>query len=262
MTSPGNASSQPLLWLEARARALEIGHWRWIRATRSSAVPLDGSREQARLAVLQQVMAEVQRALARGDVGAALERIGQAVRLLSTQMTVTHSDTVRAVLAPEPSAPGLARCTWRTACVVWREQEELRHLLAGFVSDRLAAQEVLVVAYGEIIRWVLEDPWWPGPANGDGVDIGRFDTVLRSRATRLWRLTVPGAGDISPGILRGMGGSRAVYGQALSAIATSPLEPWSGRSAAADRVPVRCGRLRTRQRAVQWLADQEMLAIP
>jgi hypothetical protein len=262
MTEPGNASSQPQPWLEGGARAAEVGHFRWIRTAVAAAIRLDGSPEAARLAALLRVVAEIQWAQARGDVGTARRRIAEAVRLLPKHMTVRDGDVVRAVLAPEPPKPGIPHWTWRAGCVVWREQGEFLRLLTQFAPGRMTPRDALVAAYVEILRWVLCDPWWPGSAHGGGVVIDRFDIVLRTRAVGLLRLTVPTAGAIAPSVLQGLGGASAVCGAALQELAASPLEPWSNRSTAADRVPVRCGRVRARERALQWLADQEMLAIP
>jgi hypothetical protein len=148
------------------------------------------------------------------------------------------------VLAVPPRDDGsVAMLVWRTAQMIFREQQGLNEHRARLRADRLSPHDSLVVAYVEFLRWVARD-YFLTAADVDvrGVCFEARSGPLRERATDLCRLADPRAAEITDGTWRSSGGVAQLSAEALALLAAGDVVPRDGPGALPADVPVRCGR--------------------
>lgn len=235
-------------------RALEVGNWP-VLSERILASVVGGSGQHAHLAVSQSAVRGAMYAVAEGDVDRAWRLLGDAAALLPRSLNrCSPSGTRRrlAVLAPPPPRGSDAACwTWSTACVVWREQQQLSHLRAQFLPGRSTARDALVAAYIEYLRCVDRDPFLY--IEGADVRAVAFDdrgAAMCRRASRIRRFGDPHSPDVDESVWRAIGRKPGLRTAALRRLAAIPLVPWT-----AEGVPVRRGWVATHRMARQWLDD-------
>jgi hypothetical protein len=115
-----------------------------------------------------------------------------------------------------------------------------------------------VVAYVEFLRWVACDYF----LTASGVDIRGVclearSAPLRQRATDLCQLADPTAASLTEGVWRAAGGTARLVAEALDLLAAEDLVPREGPGSLPATVPVRCGRVEARRRALQRRTDLE-----
>jgi hypothetical protein len=256
----GSGAHQQHGWLEEAIRALEVGDWRGVQYK-----PHDVGAEHAAtaaLCVIVRTVASSMRAQALGNVSAAEQHLKVAARLLPPALCSPRPSSgclpSRLQVPPPRNPTGLHLLTWRTARLVWREQQELIDLRKRVRAARSEARSVLIETYVEYRRWVDDDPftWRPATEDRDESVIGSTRAELCARATHIRRFATPTAADISTRTWRDIGGYQGLQVEALKTLAETPLEPWQSNEAMTTTdLPVRRGRLRAWERAKEWRED-------
>lgn len=260
MTAPGPPPDQPPEWLVSAVCAIERGNWRYILYAMEA---LDAYGEVTAFYILLQAVAMSMRLQALGHVTEAWQQLGIAARLLPRAMCRLSSDgaTHKAVLRNKPTAgPGIWVLTWRVTLVIWREQAELdalRMLLVKHHDDlREEPRNVLIDAMIEWMRWVEFDPWTSALHRLDNLtSIGSSRAEFCARATHLRQFADPTEGDLSTTVWVNLGGYRGLRDAALRRLAASDLVPWASANPLIQDIPVRLGRRRAWEHAIEWLGD-------
>jgi hypothetical protein len=252
-------------WLTGSIDALEQGNWRL-------ALQLCGGDVVAtefglvELGLLLSAAATSIYSLGIGDVSAARRQLSAGAGMLPPFLRRAGADGhVLANLVPRPSSaqPLRSVLAWRAARILWREQCLIAELL-NRLREHDSPRDHLVEAYIQRMGEVEFSPFsWYRPARptprprrkpvDPSVTLTRLDMLLR--ASRLRKLALPEAGDVSQSPWHDIGGPRGLRAEALSRLASRPEPLGPETKHLSDPIPIRLGHLRAWEYARQWRID-------
>jgi hypothetical protein len=234
-------------------QALEDGNYRTALNLCNEDIAAE-DRRIAMLAVLLRTTAGGIYALAYGEVASAIRQFSDAAAMLPPALThLDRNGLPVADLVPEPLGDlrPIATWTWRSARILWREQQLVAYLLRR-LTKASSARDHLVEACIQFMCEVEFMPFaWYRPTSGikaDDPPVTATRSDICRRASNLRKVSQPRKGDVSQSVWHDIGAYRGLRMEALFTLAYRPMTPWPK----SFDVPIRFGHQDAWDYATHW----------